>query len=153
MPNVSMTSSLHSQNGWQRTSRRNCFHDAAMAWIEPSLIVRFMGPTWGPTGADRTQVGAQVGPTGPRWAPCWPHELCYLWCFPALPSAISRNNAGNSSWTRLRQNLFGYRSCLNLHRIYNSRWPTRFRYHFRHFNGWSLRANKYFARLKHFYKA
>ena len=26
-----------------------------------------MGPTWGPTG-----------PTGPRWAPCWPHELCYL---------------------------------------------------------------------------
>ena len=26
-----------------------------------------MGPTWGPSGADRTQV-----------APCWPHELCYL---------------------------------------------------------------------------
>ena len=32
-----------------------------------SLIARFMGPTWGPSGADRTQVG-----------PCWPHELCYL---------------------------------------------------------------------------
>ena len=30
-------------------------------------ITRFMGPTWGPYGADRTQVG-----------PCWPHELCYL---------------------------------------------------------------------------
>ena len=28
-----------------------------------------MGPTWGPSGADRTQVG-----------PCWPHELCYLGC-------------------------------------------------------------------------
>ena len=27
-----------------------------------SLIARFMGPTWGPSGADRTQVG-------PRWAP------------------------------------------------------------------------------------
>ena len=26
-----------------------------------------MGPIW--------------GPTGPRWAPCWPHELCYLGCF------------------------------------------------------------------------
>ena len=26
-----------------------------------------MGPTWGPSGADRTQVG-----------PCWPNELCYL---------------------------------------------------------------------------
>ena len=22
--------------------------------------------------------GAHMGPTGPRWAPCWPHELCYL---------------------------------------------------------------------------
>ena len=26
-----------------------------------------MGPTW-----------AHLGPTGPRWATCWPHELCYL---------------------------------------------------------------------------
>ena len=33
----------------------------------PPLIARFMGPTWGPSGA-----------AGPRWAPCWPHELCYL---------------------------------------------------------------------------
>ena len=31
------------------------------------LIARFMGPTWGPPGA-----------TGPRWAPCWPHEPYYL---------------------------------------------------------------------------
>ena len=30
-------------------------------------IARFMGPTW-----------AHLGPTGPRWAPCWPHEPCYL---------------------------------------------------------------------------
>ena len=37
-----------------------------------SLIARFMGPTWVPSGADRTQVG-------PMWAP-WhgPHEPCYL---------------------------------------------------------------------------
>ena len=32
-----------------------------------TLIARFMGPTW-----------AHLGPTGPRWAPCWPHEPCYL---------------------------------------------------------------------------
>ena len=32
-----------------------------------TLIARFMGPIWGPYGADRTQV-----------APCSPHELCYL---------------------------------------------------------------------------
>ena len=31
-----------------------------------SLIARFMGPTW-----------AHLGSTGPRWAPCWPHEPCY----------------------------------------------------------------------------
>ena len=30
-------------------------------------MARFMGPTWG-----------HLGPTGPRWAPWWPHELCYL---------------------------------------------------------------------------
>ena len=30
-----------------------------------------MGPTLG-------QHGAHLGPTGPRWSPCWPHELCYL---------------------------------------------------------------------------
>ena len=24
------------------------------------------------------QHGAHLGPTGPRCAPCWPHELCYL---------------------------------------------------------------------------
>ena len=32
-----------------------------------TLIARFMGATW-----------AHLGPTGPRWAPCWPHELCHL---------------------------------------------------------------------------
>ena len=31
------------------------------------LIARFMGPTWG-----------HLGPTGPRWDPCWLHEPCYL---------------------------------------------------------------------------
>ena len=32
-----------------------------------TLIARLMGPKW-----------AHLGPTGPRWAPFWPHELCYL---------------------------------------------------------------------------
>ena len=53
-------------------------------------IAKFMGPTWGPSGANRTQVGPMVapwtwgqhgahqGPTAPRWAPWWPHELCHL---------------------------------------------------------------------------
>ena len=29
-------------------------------------VARFMG-----------QYGAHLGPVGPRWAPYWPHELCY----------------------------------------------------------------------------
>ena len=24
------------------------------------------------------QHGAHLGPTGPRWSPCWPHKFCYL---------------------------------------------------------------------------
>ena len=38
------------------------------------------------------QHGAHLGPTGPRWAPCWPHESCYpgydlcRWNFMAMPS-------------------------------------------------------------------
>ena len=31
-----------------------------------SQIARFMGSTW-----------THLGPTGPRWTPCWPHEPCY----------------------------------------------------------------------------
>ena len=27
---------------------------------------------------------ANIGPTGPRWAPCWPHELCNLVGFHSL---------------------------------------------------------------------
>ena len=30
------------------------------------------------------QHRADLGPTGPRWAPCWPHELCYLGPFSNL---------------------------------------------------------------------
>ena len=40
---------------------------STMADPEIPLIARFMVPTWGPSGADRTQVG-----------PMLPHELCYL---------------------------------------------------------------------------
>ena len=28
------------------------------------------------------QYGVHLGPTGPRWAPCLPHALCYLGCDP-----------------------------------------------------------------------
>ena len=42
-------------------------HISPPSFSAAALIARFMGPTWGPSGADRTQVGS-----------CWPHESCYL---------------------------------------------------------------------------
>ena len=51
-------------NYWTHPGRVTCIYVSKIA-----LITRFMGPTW-----------AHLGLTGPRWAPCWPHELCYLGC-------------------------------------------------------------------------
>ena len=52
-----------------------------------SLIVRFMGPTWGPSGTGRTQVGPMLVPWNllsglaqPVWCINWSHELCHLGC-------------------------------------------------------------------------
>ena len=45
-------------------------------------IAKFMGPTWDP-----------LGPVGPRWAPCWPHELCYQgWHGSASNYATTKHN-------------------------------------------------------------
>ena len=44
-----------------------CFVWISVSVSWQSLIARFIGPT--PT---------HLGPTGPRWVPCWPHEPCYL---------------------------------------------------------------------------
>ena len=37
------------------------------------------------------QHGAHVGPTGPRWAPCWPHEPCYLGWESYVPSPYRKS--------------------------------------------------------------
>ena len=67
---------------WQQDCRRGLWHDLkfssiTLLWLVGlnmcwyclnrklpvvTVIARFMGPTWGPSGADRTQVG-------PMWAP------------------------------------------------------------------------------------
>ena len=41
----------------QRLEMAQC----CLQW-DDSLIARFMGPTWGPSGADRTQVGPMLAP-------------------------------------------------------------------------------------------
>ena len=42
--------------------------DFGDAWL---VSYPWLQDSWG-------QHGAHLGPTGPRGAPCWPHELCYL---------------------------------------------------------------------------
>ena len=43
-----------------------CWLCGVVSW-KHTLRARFMRPTWG-----------NLGPVGPRWAPCRPHEPCYL---------------------------------------------------------------------------
>ena len=57
-----------SRGAWVKLSHRAWNQNN---WIN-SLIARFMGPTWGPSGADRTQVGPILAPwtllSGSRFA-------------------------------------------------------------------------------------
>ena len=32
--------------------------------------------------------GANMGPIWGRWAPCWPHELCYLGCYSIITAKL-----------------------------------------------------------------
>ena len=32
-----------------------------------------------------------MGPTGPKWAPCWPHEPCYLGAQPSREILIAND--------------------------------------------------------------
>ena len=44
----------------------SCRHVCKITCGKPPQIAKFMGPTWGPPGSCRPQMG-----------PCWPHEPCY----------------------------------------------------------------------------
>ena len=47
----------------QSTAKSHIFHGICCSIPhEISLIARFIGPTWGPSGADRTQVGPMLAP-------------------------------------------------------------------------------------------
>ena len=51
-----------------------CLHsnDPSHTYVRTKLAyLPWQQGSWG-------QHGAHLGPTGPRWAPCWPHELCSL---------------------------------------------------------------------------
>ena len=83
----------------------------------PALIAKFMGPTWGPSGADRTQVGPMLAP----WTllsgnllfvtDCQNNKIFHYsditWAYSRLKSPATRvllqaNNKGNTiikSWS------------------------------------------------------
>ena len=58
--------------GWQGTTV--VVSAMATKWNVTCLTHPWQQGSWG-------QHGAQLGPTGPRCAPCLPHKLCYLWSF------------------------------------------------------------------------
>ena len=74
---------------------------------------RITGHLWGDplvnaTCPDSKVRGANMGPTGPRWAPCCPNEPCYLGGFPSLRASkcgalmFHLLLAWTSCWTNIR---------------------------------------------------
>ena len=80
-------------------------------WIKP----QYMCITMPHTASQNSKVhGANMGPiwgpTGPRWAPCWPHELCFKGHH-SLGMIVSSNLAG---WYYTIANIW-YRLVLDKH--------------------------------------
>ena len=65
-----------------------------------SQIAKFMGPTWSSSWG---QHGSNLGPVGPRWAPCWPHEPCYQGSDAMLGTLlwVSKYTCRRTVWYRL----------------------------------------------------
>ena len=87
---------------------------------EPTLIARFMGPAWGPSGADRTQVGPMLAPWTllsekiKTWLSQSPwHELLF-WCWYQQNNFIKRLLGYNihDEFSRPTRNL-----CIGLYRF------------------------------------
>ena len=61
-----------------------------LLWHSDAIWHQGSWSSWG-------QHGAHLGPTGPRWAPCWPHKLCCLGlvqvkvCCLSLPKALPKS--------------------------------------------------------------
>ena len=88
-----LTGGHHSHHTGGETGDSRPHRDQYTAGTHRGLLHSGTGPSliaWG-------QHGAHLGPTGPRWAPCWPHELCYLGC---LTTATWRCRKNFSQWER-----------------------------------------------------
>ena len=58
-------------------------------------------------GANR---GAHLGPVGPKWAPCWPHEPCY------------QGNFDTHAYMRVRSRYQGQGQVITSHSICGIKW-------------------------------
>ena len=66
-----------------------------ICYIATTLIARFMGPTWGPSGADRTQVGAMLAP----WTLLSGHPQSLVWVLdgePLIPVKLLQTDCNTS---------------------------------------------------------
>ena len=70
-------------------------------WFMVSLIARFMGPTWGPSWADKTQVGPMLAP----WTLLSGIQSVYAsWCYSQF--VLSDNQLGSLRYSHWIINLF-----------------------------------------------
>ena len=74
-----ITCTTRSLSIWQLPVPQVMMKNHVNSFITRTLIARFMGPTWGPSGADRTQLGPMLAPWtllsgnlwGSQWWPSW----------------------------------------------------------------------------------
>ena len=71
------------------------------------------------------QHGSHLGPTGPRWAPCWPHELCCLGSIASIEIQAHTNKTGYC--TTIHANCGWYKK-KEIRKFYNQflRWEDTF---------------------------
>ena len=96
-------------NWWISTANKWLTYDfwqaltSEMIWIR-NFIASYTDPcyqgSWG-------QHGAHLGPTGPSWAPCWPHELCYL----GQHTWLRKGEVILASWSQLFHSLYSLHIC------------------------------------------
>ena len=80
---------IHLANWYGYRTRSISTDTASYIWCPPLTgYIIWLQSSWG-------QHGSHLGPTGTWWAPCWPHELCYL----GSDCKIFAMNAKNSKVT------------------------------------------------------
>ena len=99
---------------WPRWMKKKALHIGILnmgrerrwpRWIKKALHIGIkrlcMGVPW--EQSLWVQHGAHLGPTGPRWALCWPHKLCYLAGSPQWLMGCNIHGTGPSHFVNMIQ--------------------------------------------------